>query len=149
MTTSELIDATANAMDEAARGVVDRSPQLRKPILGWDGDHRIWILRDHDPEDHLYREVTASLVTQPTATYESETFRLEISARAWSTWYRNAPQQASVFSVTVMDKSDVPSVELLESRLVRGLEMAQNLAQHVENESNHLDHLISKVAKRR
>ncbi|WP_143569475.1 hypothetical protein [Streptomyces acidiscabies] len=147
MTENDLLMMTEEAVDEAVREIVEGSPQLKRPISGWDGARRIWILRDHEPEDHLYREVIAALVTLPTTTFDTGVFKLEISARAWSSWYRKTPLEAPVFSVVVAEKHDVPTVKVLFNRLSRGLDMAREWVDHIEEESSRLEDVISKVTK--
>ncbi|MER7464057.1 hypothetical protein [Streptomyces sp. NPDC097981] len=149
MPENELIEAAERALNEATVGIVERHPELQKPIAGWDGERRTWVLSYHESGGHLYGEVVASIVTAPYISYDAGLFRLDVSARGWSDRHRRTPMEVPVFSVVISDADDVPSVEVLDARLDRGLGIASELASKVEVECKERQNLVSNLPIKR
>lgn len=143
MTAKGILNAEA-VINAALDTVIEKSPGLRKPIAAWDGVRRVWILREHEAADPAYKEVITTLST----TSFEEAFKIEITARAWSSLHRQAPPlEESIFSAVVREGEDPPSLDYLVEKLIVGLDMVRRLGDAIDAMAEELESTIAKLTK--
>ncbi|MGW5877766.1 hypothetical protein ACWFMI_14620 [Nocardiopsis terrae] len=106
-------------------------PEQRKPIRAWDGVRHTWILRRHDKDSLVYREVIIALEEFPAyaaGTEEVKSVTLSLTASAWSMENRRAAQHKEIYARSISEQDDFPSPKRLQGLIGQAWSEAEGMA---------------------